>query len=112
MSAPFDLEILQLFIRETGGNGFEFGDDESAIRGSLLYICSAMADGNYCDFQFAFDTGANDYYASTRNCLDQLVCRPLLQPWLEERFWSAEEIAELKAAHQVTQALINKDTTP
>lgn len=114
MSAPFDLDIFQAFMRETGSTGFEHerGEDE-AVRGALLYLCMAMADGGYCDFQFTFNTAEEDemngYYASSRAFLGGLTCRPLLQPWLEDREWGVEELTALKAKHAVTQALTNKE---
>lgn len=113
MSAEFDLEIYRIFMSEISETAFdgEANNDEQ-VRGSLLYICLSMADGGYSDFRYEAESENLDgtlvydtYYEPTRKYLDGLKCRPLLQPWLEERNWPPAEIAELKATHAVTTAL-------
>lgn len=114
MSAAFDFEIFSAFMREARHTGFECHNDveeDYKVRGALLYLCGAMQSSGYCDFQFTFDDGVdNGYYTTTREYLNALECRSLLQPWLEERFWPADKVAELKAAYQVTLAITNKES--
>lgn len=63
---------------------------------TCLFQCVQV--GGWCDFD---DTDEFSMHAGIREYLDALPCRPLLEPWLESKAWTREQVGVLKTAHRL-----------
>lgn len=99
MTAQADLDILRMFVDEAQGHHFLVsarGDDEAPATRILLWMVAVLLEGGRIKVD-----GDGLMSSPAAQFLDNLPCRPLLQPWLEPREWSPEQVIALKVAHKL-----------
>ena len=90
MTAQADLDILRMFVDEAQGHPSSLGPR------SLLWMVAVLLEGGWVKVD-----GDGFMSSPAAQFLDNLPCRPLLQPWLEPREWSPEQVIALKVAHKL-----------
>ena len=108
MAGPVDFELARRLIDEFDShiNG-AYSEQSVELLRDVLYMTSSLMNGNWCDFGYEFLDDADsqdhcDIYEDVRRVFDALPCRPLLQPYFEQRIWSFDEITALRVKHRLT----------
>lgn len=98
MAAPADPALALLFYDELMATFDSFEDLGVSTNAHLVYLLGAILGGGWVDL----DVGASASGEATWETLKQLECYPLIEPYLEQRTYSAEEIAALRVHHRLT----------
>jgi hypothetical protein len=94
MSGPPDPALAARFLEEFEMSVDAYSEVNPRVLGGALYLARSVLQGMDNDFEpeeYGFD-----YNVEVRKAIDALPCRPLLQPYLEAREWSADEVTALR----------------
>lgn len=99
MSTDFgDADISRELAKSINDGPCDIGDLSHGQLVGLTYLFQCIQVGGWCEFD---DSNEFSMYAGVRKYLDALACRPLLEPWLESKAWTREQVAALKIAHRL-----------
>jgi|GEM_PF-5531442 len=99
MSTSFgDADVAKELAHSIDEGPCDIGDLSQGQLVGPTYLFQVIQLGGWCEFD---EENEHSMYSGLRKYLDALPCRPLLQPWLESKPWTQEQLAALKIAHRL-----------